>query len=82
MERPPARLGPGGSFTSKAACESGGDGPIRGAKGVKRVCVVRQQANPALHPIRGDPGEAQELLGGCQALACQSTEVGAPGFDP
>ena len=82
LERPPAGLGPGGSFASEAACESGGDGTVRGAKGVERVRVVRQQANPALHPIRGDPGEAQELLGGCQALARQSAEVGAPGFDP
>ena len=72
----------GAAFAGEAAREGGGHGAARGTEGVERLRIVRQHPDAALHPVRGGPGEVQELFGRLPALARQAAEVRAPVFDP
>ena len=82
LKGPPAGRRPGYAFAGEAARESRGHGTIRGAEGVERARVIHEEADPALHPVRGDRRKEQEFLGRRQAIAGQPAEPAPPAFDP
>ncbi len=58
-------------FPGQAARERRGHGPVRHAEGVERVPILCEHEDAVLHPVRGKPGVAEQLLGGIPTLPGQ-----------
>ena len=69
-------------FPGQTARERRGHGPVRHAEGVERVPILCEHEDAVLHPVRGKPGVAEQLLGGIPALPGQVGQSAALLVDP